>query len=236
MRKALWAGRVGSVGREDPGFDLPQGRGRQDDSGDQPDPHRPSGRLEDLAGRHRPAALGVRRPAGARACPAPAWPRSTPASCSRPAPKAVHDAYDVMLIDTPAAPDSDVAVAVNSADLCVLVCAPHLPRHRLGGALGRDGPAVGQGGADRAEPGAVQARRLRTGQRAAGRSEALRFCGLPIAPIGLRSRAIYQQSIARGLSVGEGRRGPGRPGNRPSVEPRGGPARLGRTGRDARAV
>jgi chromosome partitioning protein len=33
--------------------------------------------------------------------------------------------------------------------------------------------------------------------------EALRFCGLPIAPVGLRSRAVYQQAIARGLSVGE---------------------------------
>jgi chromosome partitioning protein len=38
--------------------------------------------------------------------------------------QAIHDAYDVMLIDTPAAPDADVAVAVNSADLCVLVCRP----------------------------------------------------------------------------------------------------------------
>ena len=33
--------------------------------------------------------------------------------------------------------------------------------------------------------------------------EALRFCGLPVAPVGLRSRAIYQQSIAHGRSVGE---------------------------------
>jgi chromosome partitioning protein len=33
--------------------------------------------------------------------------------------------------------------------------------------------------------------------------EALRFCGLPIAPVGMRARAIYQQAIARGRSVGE---------------------------------
>ncbi|MBC7668031.1 MAG: ParA family protein [Gemmatimonadaceae bacterium] len=115
---------------------------------------------------------------------------------------AIHDAYDVMLIDTPAAPDSDVAVAVNSADLCVLVCRPtfldiaSVARsaemvRRLGKAavivLSQAPPKRGA-----LEPVAVQKA-----------VEALRFCGLPVAPVGLRSRAIYQQSIAHGRSVGE---------------------------------
>jgi chromosome partitioning protein len=116
--------------------------------------------------------------------------------------QALHDAYDVMLIDTPAAPDADVAVAVNSADLCVLVCRPtfldiaSVARsaemvRRLGkaGLIVMNQAPSKRGGV---EPASVQQA-----------IEALRFCGLPIAPIGLRSRTIYQQAIARGLSVGE---------------------------------
>ncbi len=116
--------------------------------------------------------------------------------------QAIHDAYDVMLIDTPAAPDADVAVAANSADLCVLVCRPTFldiasvaRSAEMVRRLGKAGLIVlnqappKRGGE---EPLSVQKS-----------IEALRFCGLPVAPIGLRSRAIYQQSIARGLSVGE---------------------------------
>jgi chromosome partitioning protein len=116
--------------------------------------------------------------------------------------QAVHDGYDVMLIDTPAAPDADVAVAVNSADLCVLVCRPTFldiasvaRSAEMVRRLGKAGLIVlnqappKRGGS---EPASVQKA-----------IEALRFCGLPIAPVGLRSRAVYQQAIARGLSVGE---------------------------------
>lgn len=116
--------------------------------------------------------------------------------------QAVHDAYDVMLIDTPAAPDADVAVAVNSADLCLLVCRPTFldiasvaRSAEMVRRLGKAGLIVlnqappKRGGS---EPASVQQA-----------VEALRFCGLPIAPVGLRSRTIYQQAIARGLSVGE---------------------------------
>ena len=116
--------------------------------------------------------------------------------------QAIHDAYDVMLIDTPAAPDADVAVAVNSADLCVLVCRPTFldiasvaRSAEMVRRLGKAGLIVlNQAPSKRGgeEPLSVQKS-----------IEALRFCGLPVAPVGLRSRAIYQQSIARGLSVGE---------------------------------
>ena len=116
--------------------------------------------------------------------------------------QAVHDAYDVMLIDTPAAPDADVAVAVNSADLCVLICRPTFldiasvaRSAEMVRRLGKAGLIVlNQAPAKRGglEPVNVQKA-----------IEALRFCGLPIAPVGLRSRAIYQQSIAHGRSVRE---------------------------------
>ena len=116
--------------------------------------------------------------------------------------QALHDAYDVMLIDTPAAPDSDVAVAVNSADLCVLVCRPTFldiasvaRSAEMVRRLGKAGLIV-----------LKQAPSKRGGLEPVGVQkaiEALRFCGLPIAPVGMRARSIYQQAIARGRSVGE---------------------------------
>ena len=116
--------------------------------------------------------------------------------------QALHDAYDLMVIDTPVAPDADVALAVNSADLCVLVCRPTFldiasvaRSAEMVRRLGKSGLIVlNQAPSKRVglEPVSVQKS-----------VEALRFCGLPIAPIGLRSRAVYQQSIARGRSVVE---------------------------------
>jgi chromosome partitioning protein len=116
--------------------------------------------------------------------------------------QAEHDAYDVMLIDTPAAPDSDVAVAANYADLCVLVCRPTFldiasvaRSAEMIRRLGKTGLIV-----------LSQAPPKRGGLEPVGVQkaiEALRFCGLPVAPVGLRARAIYQQSVAHGRSVGE---------------------------------
>ena len=116
--------------------------------------------------------------------------------------QAVHDAYDVMLIDTPAAPDADVAVAVNSADLCVLVCRPTFldiasvaRSAEMVRRLGKAGLIVlNQAPSKRGglEPVSVQKA-----------IEALRFCGLPLAPVGLRSRSVFQQAIAHGQSVAE---------------------------------
>lgn len=115
---------------------------------------------------------------------------------------AMHDGYDVMVIDTPASPDADVAVAVNSADLCVLICRPTFldiasvaRSAEMVRRLGKTGLIVlNQAPAKRGglEPVNVQKA-----------IKALRFCGLPVAPIGLRSRVVYQQSIAHGRSVSE---------------------------------
>jgi chromosome partitioning protein len=116
--------------------------------------------------------------------------------------QALHDGYDLMLIDTPVAPDADVALAVNSADLCVLVCRPTFLDIA---SVARSAEMVRRLG----KAGLIvlnQAPPKRGGLEPVGVQkavEALRFCGLPIAPVGLRARAIYQQSIARGRSVTE---------------------------------
>jgi chromosome partitioning protein len=138
----------------------------------------------------------------ARTEPGPTLAEITAGKLFQTRSQAIHDGYDVMLIDTPAAPDSDVAVAVNYADLCVLVCRPTFldiasvaRSAEMIRRLGKAGLIVlSQAPAKRGglEPVGVQKA-----------IEALRFCGLPVAPVGLRSRAIYQQSVAHGRSVGE---------------------------------
>jgi chromosome partitioning protein len=138
----------------------------------------------------------------ARTEPGPTLAEITAGKLFQTRSQAIHDSYDVMLIDTPAAPDSDVAVAVNYADLCVLVCRPTFldiasvaRSAEMIRRLGKAGLIVlSQAPAKRGglEPVGVQKA-----------IEALRFCGLPVAPVGLRSRTIYQQSVAHGRSVGE---------------------------------
>lgn len=113
---------------------------------------------------------------------------------------AEHEAYDLMVVDTPAAPDADVVTAINVADLCVLVCRPTFldiaAVARSAEAVRRLGKAglivLNQAPAKRggAEPSSV-----------VKAAEALRFCGLPLASVGLRSRTAFQQSIAHGRSV-----------------------------------
>jgi chromosome partitioning protein len=138
----------------------------------------------------------------ARGEPGPALAEITAGKLFHTRSQAAHDAYDVMLIDTPASPDADVVLAVNSADLCLLVCRPTFldiaSAARSAEMIRRLGKAglivLNQAPSKR---GGVEPASMRQAV------EALRFCGLPIAPVGLRSRTIYQQAIARGLSVGE---------------------------------
>jgi len=109
---------------------------------------------------------------------------------------------DLMVIDTPAAPETDGLQAVNSADLCVLVCRPTFldiaSAVRSAEAvrrLGRKGVIVLSQAPPRrnnAEPSVV----LKA-------AEALRFTGMPLATVGIRARAVFQQSIAHGRSVCE---------------------------------
>lgn len=112
---------------------------------------------------------------------------------------AEREGVEVMIIDTPTQPEADVALALNIADLSVVVSRPtfldvaavvrsaEAIRH-----LGRTGVVVINQAPPRrkgVEPPAV----LRA-------AEALRFGGLPVANVGIRSRAAYQATIAQGCS------------------------------------
>jgi chromosome partitioning protein len=107
---------------------------------------------------------------------------------------------DLLIIDTPAAPEADVAEAVKVADLCLAVSRPTYLDLAAGvrsvaviQRLGREGMIVLNQCAparNGVEPPAV----LKA-------FEALRFAGLPVTPIALRSRMIYQTAFAHGRSV-----------------------------------
>lgn len=110
--------------------------------------------------------------------------------------------FDAMVIDTPAAPEADVLQAINSADLCVLVCRPTFLDIA---SVARSAESVRRLG----KKGIIvlsQAPSRRNGVEPPAvikAAEALRFTGMPLAPIGLRARTVFQQSVAHGRSVCE---------------------------------
>ena len=107
---------------------------------------------------------------------------------------------DLLIIDTPAAPEADVAEAAKVADLCLAVSRPTyldlaaaVRSVAIIKQLGRDGMIVlNQCAPPRhgIEPPAV-----------VKAFEALRFAGLPVTPTALRSRLVYQTAFAQGRSV-----------------------------------
>lgn len=116
--------------------------------------------------------------------------------------QAQHSGFDALVIDTPAAPEADGLQAIHCADLCVLVCRPTfldiasvVRSAEAVRRLGKAGVIVLSQAPPRrngVEPPAV----LKA-------AEALRFTGMPLAPIGLRARTAFQQSVAYGRSVCE---------------------------------
>ena len=107
---------------------------------------------------------------------------------------------DLLIIDTPATPEQDVAEAVKVADLCLAVARPtYLDLaaavrsvaiiQRLGkeGVIALNQCAPPRNGVE--PPQVVKA------------FEALRFAGLPVAPVALRSRVAYQTAFAQMRSV-----------------------------------
>lgn len=107
---------------------------------------------------------------------------------------------DLLVIDTPAAPEADVAEAVKVADLCLAVARPtyiDLAAAVLSTSviqrLGRDGMIVlNQCAPQRAgvePPSVVKA------------FEALRFANLTVAPTAMRARMVYQTAFAQARSV-----------------------------------
>jgi chromosome partitioning protein len=107
---------------------------------------------------------------------------------------------ELLIIDTPAAPEADVAEAVKAADLCLAVARPTyldlaaaVRSVSIIQRLGREGLIVlNQCAPPRhgVEPPAV----LKA-------FEALRFAGLPVMSTALRSRLVYQTAFAQRRSV-----------------------------------
>jgi chromosome partitioning protein len=124
---------------------------------------------------------------------------------------AMREDFDYLFIDTPASPEADVAQAVNAADLCLVVGRPSFldlaPIVRSAEAvrrLGKGGLVVlNQAHTNKPEVAPVAFPEI---------MEALSFCGLPIAPIGLRSREAFQKAMAHGRCVSE--QEPGSPAGR----------------------
>jgi chromosome partitioning protein len=109
---------------------------------------------------------------------------------------------ELLIIDTPAAPEADVAEAVKLADLCLAVARPtYLDLaaavmsvaviQRLGkeGVIALNQCPPARGGVE--PPSVLKA------------FEALRFASLAVAPVALRSRMIYQTAFTSGRSVVE---------------------------------
>jgi chromosome partitioning protein len=115
---------------------------------------------------------------------------------------AMRDRFDYLFVDTPAMPEADVAQAVNIADLCLVAGRPSFldlaPIVRTAEAvrrLGKGGMVVlNQAHTSRSDVAPVAFPDI---------MEALRFCGLPLAPHGLRSREAFQKAMAHGLCVAE---------------------------------
>lgn len=117
--------------------------------------------------------------------------------------------FDLMIIDTPPAPEVDVLEAVRNADFCLLVARPSFLDIA---AVARSGEMVRRLGRPYATvlnqaPGLRGGHETPTVLRAA---EALRVAGMKPTPVGLRARTTFQSAMALGLAVEEYR--PGSPG------------------------
>lgn len=109
---------------------------------------------------------------------------------------------EFLIIDTPAAPEHDVSQAMTHSDLTVLVVRPTfldiaaaVQIIDLTRRLGRASVIVlNQALCPR---GAIEPPSVRKAL------EALRFTGLPVAPVVIRSRAVYQSALAAAKSAEE---------------------------------
>lgn len=109
---------------------------------------------------------------------------------------------DLMVLDTRPAADSDAAEAIRCADLCLIVLRPSFFDLKATARMVDMTQAMGKTAAfilNQAPP----RRGEREGHAVLDTVEGLRPFGLPIAPVGLRARAAYQSSVARGLTAQE---------------------------------
>ena len=138
----------------------------------------------------------------ARGEPGPALAEITAGKLFLTKSNAMRDGFDYLFIDTPAMPEADVAQAVNVTDFCLVAGRPSFldlaPIVRTAEAvrrLGKGGLVVlNQAHTNKPEVAPVAFPEI---------MEALRFCGLPLAPYGLRSREAFQKAMAQGRCVSE---------------------------------
>lgn len=111
------------------------------------------------------------------------------------------DGFDLMIIDTPAQPDADVAQAANTADLCLIACRPTfldiaavLQSAEMMGRLNRRGAVV----LTQAPP----PRSMFVSPTVRRATAALELTGLPLLGV-ISARVACQQSLAYGLSAFE---------------------------------
>ena len=109
---------------------------------------------------------------------------------------------DLMVLDTRPSADSDIAEAIRQADLCLIVLRPSFFDLKATGRMVDMTRAMGKSGLfvlNQAPP----RRGEQEGRAVHEAVEALNAFGLPVAPVGLRARAAYQASVARGLTAAE---------------------------------
>ncbi len=109
---------------------------------------------------------------------------------------------DLMVLDTPAGDHEDMLPAIRLADLCILVCRPNsfdvdALRHSVDLVRQLDKPSL-------VVLNQAPSRRLGQERDSVCTAAAdLRASGVRLAEVGLRYRAAFPTSAARGLSVGE---------------------------------
>lgn len=116
--------------------------------------------------------------------------------------EARRQAVDLLVVDTGPSIEGDVEQAARCADLCLIVTRPNFFDVKAVGDTAALVECIGRRGVfvlNQAPP-------RHNGVEAAGvtsAAEVLRGFGPPLAPVGLRSRAAYQQGVAAGLTAQE---------------------------------
>jgi chromosome partitioning protein len=109
---------------------------------------------------------------------------------------------DLMVLDTRPSADGDTAEAIRCADLCLIVLRPSFLDLKATARMVDMTQAMGKTAMFVLNQ-APSRRGEREGPSVMETVEGLRSLGLPLAPVGLRARAVYQSAVAKGLTATE---------------------------------
>ena len=109
---------------------------------------------------------------------------------------------DLMVLDTRPSADSDAAEAIRCADLCLIVLRPSFFDLKATARMVDMTQAMGKTALFVLNQ-APSRRGEREGPAVLEAVAALRALGLPLAPVGLRARTVYQTAVAKGLTAPE---------------------------------